>query len=191
MKAQITLLTIALGLTAVAHAATQTPEPPSRPTAAAQEHKRSQVATGDRKFLQLAIDSGAKELQLSERARQKAQSAAVKAFAKLMVEDHSKSNRELLAVNEKLLRGGGVPYKRVSSAVRKDVKQLDTLSGADFDRRYMEIMVEDHKANVALFERQAKRGRDAELKTLAQKLLPTLRRHLQMAREIAADLKTP
>jgi putative membrane protein len=69
------------------------------------------------------------------------------------------------------------------------VSQLSALSGAEFDRKYMEHMVKDHEKDVAAFERESTKGSDADLKAWAAKTLPTLREHLQMARDTAMKVK--
>jgi len=66
------------------------------------------------------------------------------------------------------------------------VTKLSGLSGAEFDRAYMKQMVKDHSDAVSLFQREASRGNDAELKAWAAKTLPALQDHLRMAREISA-----
>jgi putative membrane protein len=44
--------------------------------------------------------------------------------------------------------------------------------------------VRDHEKVIAAFDKQAKSGKDAELKAYASKTLPTLRSHLQMAKQV-------
>lgn len=145
-----------------------------------------QVSQADRRFLQLAIDSSAKEIQLSQRALAKSESAEVKRFAEKMVQDHGATNRELMSLNEALLGEQGPPFKRASSKVKREVDQLSQLAGAEFDRRYMAIMIKDHRNAVDLFAQQAERGQNPELKALARKTLPTLEGHLEMAEEIGS-----
>ncbi len=58
--------------------------------------------------------------------------------------------------------------------------------GAAFDATYMRQMVDDHQKDVALFEKQASGGRDADLKAFAGKTLPTLKQHLQHAEKTHA-----
>jgi putative membrane protein len=48
----------------------------------------------------------------------------------------------------------------------------------------MKHMVQDHKKDVELFQKMAKDGKDPELKSFAQELLPILQDHLRMAEEI-------
>ena len=67
--------------------------------------------------------------------------------------------------------------------------KLSGLTGAEFDREYMRHMVMDHQKAVALFERQAKnKDGDAALKSWAEKMLPALREHHRMARDIACKV---
>jgi putative membrane protein len=62
--------------------------------------------------------------------------------------------------------------------------KLSKLSGADFDRQYMEMMVKDHVKDVKEFEEASTKAKDADVKAWAAKTLPTLREHLQMARDV-------
>jgi putative membrane protein len=145
--------------------------------------------SGERKFVQMAADMDAREVQFSERAKEKAQDAQVREFATLMIQEHGKTNRELLKLAERFHQSGGPPYKRQDRSVKKAVAELSALQGAQFDQRYMEAMLQDHQESVRLFEREAKSGKDPELKAFAAQTLPHLKAHLEKAREIAASLK--
>lgn len=145
--------------------------------------------SGDRKFVQLAADMDAREVQFSERAKEKAQSEQVREFANLMIQDHGRTNRELMKLAQRFHESGGPPYKRQDRSVKNSVAELSALQGVQFDRRYMDAMVKDHQESVRLFERQARSGKDAELKALAAKTLPQLKAHLEQAQQIAASLK--
>jgi len=65
------------------------------------------------------------------------------------------------------------------------MKKLRGLSGAEFDKEYMDDMVKDHEEDVADFKTQSQDGNTAEIKAFAGKALPTLQSHLEMAREVA------
>lgn len=147
------------------------------------------ASRADRHFLQLAIDRGAKEVQFSQRALAKVENPKVKAFAQQLIEDHSALNRDLLALNERLLGDEGPPFKRESASVRREVDQLEKLSGVEFDRRYMQVMMKDHQASIDLFAQQAERGRDPKLRELAQRALPILQQHQKSAHEIYESLR--
>jgi predicted outer membrane protein len=49
--------------------------------------------------------------------------------------------------------------------------KLGKLEGAAFDRAYVDDQIRDHEKTIALFEREAKTGKEAELKAFAEKTL--------------------
>jgi putative membrane protein len=57
---------------------------------------------------------------------------------------------------------------------------LQAKSGADFDAAYSQHMKMDHTKAIALFE-GASRSADADFAGFAQKTLPTLKEHKQLA----------
>lgn len=88
--------------------------------------------------------------------------------------------------------GAAKPYTGFTMAQRTAMKKYDELAkktGADFDKAYLSAIIDDHKKNIKLFERESKRGDDAELKSWATNTLPTLRHHLEMAQAIEKDVK--
>ncbi|MGZ5304655.1 MAG: DUF4142 domain-containing protein, partial [Bacteroidia bacterium] len=71
----------------------------------------------------------------------------------------------------------------------KKYDDLNKLAGADFDEKYMDIMVKEHKDAVDLFDDAAEDAHDADIKAFAAKTLPTLKMHLSHAegKEDATD----
>jgi putative membrane protein len=140
----------------------------------------------DADFVQKAASGGMLEVSLGELAQNKAANVAVRKFGARMVRDHTKANGQLAAA----LTAEGIAPPRVM--LDKDIatfNQLARLSGAEFDRAYMKHMVEDHKGDVALFETEAKDGKDAKVKAFAEKALPTLKEHLKLAEETYEKVK--
>jgi putative membrane protein len=138
-------------------------------------------------FVDKAGTSGLAEVEMGELGAQKAKSGQVKAFAKQMVADHTKANQELLTA----IKGKGVQVPSSRTAMHKGTveKFQQQAAGKDFDRDYMEQMVEDHKANVELFETAADDEKlDIELRGYAKRTLPMLRDHLQQAQTIKSKL---
>ena len=147
----------------------------------AQGQRRAADKLGaDSEFVQKAASGGQLEVRLGELAQSKAANAAVRKFGARMVRDHTKANAQLASA----LTAAGVAPPRVM--LDKDIKlfnELAKLSGAAFDRAYMKHMIEDHKEDVAAFEKEAKDGKDAKVKAFAEKALPTLKEHLKLAEE--------
>ena len=52
----------------------------------------------------------------------------------------------------------------------------------------MDEMVEDHEKDVELFEQQAESGEDPDLRTFAEGALPTLREHLELAKQVQSQI---
>jgi putative membrane protein len=132
----------------------------------------------DRKFLETAAKDGLAEVELGQLAGQRAQAAEVKQFGQRMVQDHGKANDELKQLASS--KGVQVPAETDKSHQKK-MEKLQKLSGADFDKAYMDDMVKDHKKDVKEFQKQAKSAKDPDVKAFASKTAPTLQDHLQMA----------
>jgi putative membrane protein len=75
----------------------------------------------------------------------------------------------------------------LDSSHQSELDKLKSLNGADFSSRYDSDQVSGHKDAVSLFERYAKSGDNPKLKDWADKTLPTLRHHLEMAQDLSAD----
>jgi len=140
----------------------------------------------DEQFVRKAAEGGLAEVNLGNLAAKQASDPAVKKFATHMVKDHTKANRELiqLANSRKL----ALP-RTMDAEHKKTMDRLSGMTGAAFDRAYMEGQVKDHEETVALFEKEAKNGKDDDLRTWASKTLPTLREHLKMARQTHKAVK--
>lgn len=146
----------------------------------------SDSATDDKAFMTRAAESGMAEVRLGQMAQQKSSNAEVKQFAQRMVTDHTKANNELKQIAQK----ENVTLPTEPSAKHKELMdKLQKLSGAEFDREYMKTQVEDHQTAVNLFKNEADGGSNANVKAFASKTLPTLKEHLQMARDINGKLK--
>ena len=102
-----------------------------------------------------------------------------------MTADHARAGAELKAIAQR--KGIQLPAN-VDSRQRSELDKLAKLSGAAFDKEYMSAMVKDHETDVQDFETQAKQGRDPDIKAFANKTLPVLKQHLEMARAAAKKI---
>lgn len=136
-------------------------------------------------FLADAAQGGMAEVELGKLAAQKAGNPEVKKFGQMMVTDHSKANAEVKALAGK--KNISLPTDLGSH--KSDIDKMSKLSGADFDRQYVDDMVADHETDVAEFEKQAMSAKDPDVKAFAAKTLPTLKRHLETIKAIQAKMK--
>ena len=139
----------------------------------------------DAKFAAAASAANVKELQASGTAQGKALSDDVKKFARKMAEEHAKANQELSVL---IVKKGMKCATGAESEILSPLQELKKLSGAEFDKRYMTMMVQDHRSCVGLYESQARDGHDPEFRELAEKRLPVLKEHLKLAEETAAKV---
>jgi len=136
----------------------------------------------DQDFVKKASAAQLAEINLSLLALKQSTNANVRNFAQTMVNDHQLANKEILALaNQKKIL---VPPTMDAEHKKIEAKLL-TLTGAAFDHEYVRHMVQDHEEAVSLFEHESKNGNDKEVQALASKLLPTIRHHLDMARQLS------
>lgn len=146
----------------------------------------SAMAPEDKEFVSMAGMGGLAEVQMGNLALQKASNADVKAFAQRMVTDHSKANEEL----QQFATTKGVALPTELDGPPKDaLEHLAALSGAEFDKAYMQHMVEDHQKDVAEFEKASTSAADTDLRAWAGRTVPTLHEHLSLAKEVAGKSK--
>jgi putative membrane protein len=144
----------------------------------------SGLTHADVAFMKQAAEAGAVEIEASQMAATKAGSEKVKAFAQQMVTDHTKAAEELsaLAASKHVTLPSGP-----SITQKAKEKLLSARSGAGFDRSYAStIGVSAHEDAVKLFQKAATTAKDPDVKAFAQKTLPGLTHHLEMARKLAA-----
>jgi putative membrane protein len=160
---------------------------PGTGTRNAETTKDDKLSRGDRKFVQKAAEGGMFEVQMGQLAATKASDPAVKAFANMLVDDHSKANNELvqLANAKKVELPAGPPR-----SMRRTLEKIGKKNGSDFDKAFIhDVGVKDHEHDVKDFQKAAKDLKDPELKAFAQKTLPTLQKHLADAKKLDAELK--
>ena len=144
------------------------------------------VPAPDRTFVEKAAAGGAAEVEGGKLAEQRATNDKVKQFGARMVQDHSKANDEL----KQIAAGKGLQLPSSPDAHHhQEMAKLQRLSGAEFDRAYMDHMVKDHKQDVAEFKKQADSGKDPQIKAFAAKTLPTLQEHLKLAEATHAEVR--
>jgi putative membrane protein len=146
--------------------------------ATAKTEQKDKVSKDDASFMKEAAEGGMMEVQLGKLAGEKASSKQVKEFGQRMLQDHSKANEAL----KKLAANKGVKLPTTLEGKHKSaVDRLSKLSGDEFDREYMRLMVDDHKEDVEKFESQAKKADDPDVKKFASQHAPILKKHLELA----------
>lgn len=141
----------------------------------------AEVSKSDQEFITKAAAGGMYEVEAGKLAQTHGKSDGVKSYGDMLVKDHSAANEELKALASS--KGAMLP----PSLPDDKRKRLEKISKAkDFDREFIkEVGMDDHRKDIALFERASSKADDADVKAFASKTLPTLKAH----REHAESLK--
>jgi putative membrane protein len=125
------------------------------------------------------------EVKFGRLAEKHATDQSVKDFAKRMVYDHSKANKEL----ESVAKNKGVSLDtKLDQSQKDEMDRMSKLNGTDFDKAYMDMMVKDHEEDVNEFKKASNDLSDPDLKNFATTTLPTLEEHLKMAKDVKSNL---
>jgi putative membrane protein len=138
-------------------------------------------ASSDQKFVEDAIKGNRAEVTLGKMVASKTKDPGVKQFAQMMVQDHTKALGQLqqLAKQKNIAVPDGLP-----DDAQQLQSKLQSESGKQFDKDYMDGMVQDHQKDVQEFQDQSQKAKDPDVKQLASQLLPTLQRHLDKAQQL-------
>lgn len=143
-------------------------------------------ASVNREFVDNAASGGMMEVELGTIALERASSQEVKDLARHIMDDHTKANEQLKSIAAK----ENIPVPGVLKDDQRDnIDKLSKLSGSDFDKEYVDLMVKDHKDDIKEFEDMAQNAQSPGLKAFAQQTLPVLRDHLQMAQTVQSKLE--
>lgn len=146
----------------------------------------SSMPTSPDGFMTEAAKGGMAEVEMSRMALPKLKDAAVKQFAQQMIADHTRANNELKQLAAK--KNVTLPTE-LDAEHKKMAADMNSMTGAEFDKDYVNAMVADHEKDVALFQSQASNGTDADAKAFAAKTLPTLQKHLEMIKALQSKMK--
>ncbi|MDB5061541.1 MAG: hypothetical protein JWP67_1384 [Mucilaginibacter sp.] len=140
----------------------------------------------DAKFATDVANAGMAEVALGKIAAEKATNPQVKDFANMMVTDHGKANEELMAIAKK--KNITLPAAP-DQEHQKKAADLSAKSGKEFDKDYVDAMVDGHKKAASLLEDGSKNCKDTELMAFATKTLPVVKAHLAKIEAIQKSMK--
>jgi putative membrane protein len=172
------------------------------------------VSVGDRNFVQDLWANGDAEVQLGKLAAERGASADVKRFGEMMVQDHSKAGEQLKQIAAQY---NIQPDPKKADAHRDAMDTLAKLRGGEFDREFINRMIDDHQnavndlqgrvdykgsttdritkgtagsdRNTNVKPEKADNHLEAQLNEWAATALPTVQHHLDEARMIKDKLQ--
>ena len=141
------------------------------------------VDTGS--FVSNASQSDMYEIQAAKVAQTKSKNPDVKAFAKMMVTDHTAMSNQMKPL---ISAAGQQPATDLDQRRKGFLDNLNAAPAADFDKTYIDQQVAGHQEALDLMKGYADRGSDAGLKGAASQAIPKIQMHLDKAKEIQAKL---
>ncbi|HUD55183.1 MAG TPA: DUF4142 domain-containing protein [Terracidiphilus sp.] len=164
-------------------------QPQASPSMGSPESSPGTASTGqnfsDQAFVAKALAGGDAEVQLGQLAEQKSQSDDVKQFAQKMVSDHTQMGDKWFKPVAKQL--GVSEPKGPDKKEKKLIAKLETLSGPQFDTKYIQAMVKDHKEDLKNFTEEAQATQDPNVKQVAQQGANIIQQHLQLIEQVAKN----
>jgi len=147
----------------------------------------TRLSAAEREFAIKAAAQGFYEIEVSRLAAERAVNSGVRSYAQMMVNHHTQANDELVAL---MSAKGVAPPKGLAADKKTKLHKLAALPpSAAFDHGYVRVVgIEDHRTNIAVFERAKRETRDRDLLAWIDRTLFTLRNHLAAAQSLAGTL---
>lgn len=146
----------------------------------------SGTAHAEREFIEDQLEMGTMEIDLGKLAQERGVNPQVKEYGATMVRDHQFAAQEL----KQFAAAAGVTNEQKHDDHADVQEDLAKLSGPDFDRTYMERMVDDHQKALDEVKTKAEKSDDADIKEWATRTMPKIQRHLDRAKEIREALNS-
>lgn len=147
-----------------------------------QQGEASPATTDPSMFTALAASGNLFEIESSQNALDRVQSADVQEFAQMMVEDHqgALSRLEQAAAEE----GWEMPAQ-MGDVHRQTFETLSGENADNFEAAYVRAQLQAHEEAVSLYQRFVADANAGPLRTFAQDTLPVLQQHQERIRQIA------
>jgi putative membrane protein len=141
----------------------------------------------DQNFVKGVIGANMGEIKMAQLAQQKASNKEVKDLAQMLEKDHSAVLSELKSYASQ--HNVEAPAEEPQDAKDK-YNDFTKKSGKEFDKDWCDLMEKKHKESIEKFEAIGNDAdSEADLRTFANKTLPTLRSHLDHVMQCKNKLK--
>ncbi|MEO8239701.1 MAG: DUF4142 domain-containing protein [Flavobacterium sp.] len=139
----------------------------------------------DSEFLVDATEINLEEIAIGQLAQQKSTNPEIKKFGKMLVDDHTKLSGEVKTVAQ--TRNFSLPTS-ITEDGKEEYDKLNEKSGLDFDKKFVDMMIDGHEKAIDKFTSASKKSNDEEIKTWASNNIASLTAHLQHAKLLKQDL---
>jgi len=144
--------------------------------------KGAKQAVPDEGFIMSATRDGIFHVEAGKLAVQRGSNEGIKKFGQHAIDHHTQINDELAQFAS--TKGVMLP-KKMSMKKQKALDKVAKLSGPDFDKAYLKMEIKDHSKDLSAYKKEAKDGKDPDVKAWAAKIVPTIEEHLKTARDLS------
>jgi putative membrane protein len=134
----------------------------------------------EKEFVEYASEMHVGEIALAQQAKQKSSNEGVTKYADAVIKTHTDALENLSDRAE----GSAELSKKASRDTESHAEFLSTLSGAQFEKEFMDLMVADHQSAIETFRAQSLAGQNANLKKYIAAAIPDLEGRLEEARKL-------
>jgi putative membrane protein len=145
----------------------------------------------DAQIAHIVVTANQVDIDAGKLAASMASHADVKKFGQQMVTDHTGVNKQAtaLAAKLKVTPEDNDTSKSLKAGGEKNIANLKTLKGAEFDRAYIDNEVTYHQAVIdAIDKTLIPNAKNEELKALLVKSRPAFVAHLEHAKHVQSTL---
>jgi putative membrane protein len=135
----------------------------------------------DQEFIQYAAEMHAGEIKMAELAKQKSSREDIKNYADAVITSHKDAFEEL---SDKTGENRTLENTNASVDTKRHVDYLSPMSGAQFDREFIALMIADHKDAADTFKTPYLTVQNKNLNTYKKDVLPALESNLSAAQKL-------
>lgn len=128
------------------------------------------------------------EIAAGKIAQTKASNADVKSYAREMVSAHTALDKKGVKIAGETGASTAATRDSVVNANKALSDQLESASGADFDRAYVDGQVVGHQNTMTFLQQAQSQAQSADLKQMITSAIPDVQKHLDRARALQAKL---
>jgi len=139
----------------------------------------------DSEFLVDQAEVNLAEIEIGKLAQTKGVNPEVKKFGKMLVDDHTKAASEVSALAK--TKNFTLPTSLTEEG-QDEYKKLNEKSGADFDKKFADMMIDGHEKAIKKLEKASKDAKDPDVRTWASNNIAGLTAHLEHAKMLKQNL---
>ena len=139
----------------------------------------------DSEFLVDIAEVNLAEIEIGKLAQTKSTNPEVKKFGKMLVDEHTKSASEVSALAK--AKNFTLPTSLTEDG-QEEYKKLNEKSGLDFDKKFVDMMIDGHEKAIDKLQKATKDAKDEDVKLWASNNIAPLTAHLEHAKLLKQGL---